>query len=57
VSGGPYTKLNATTVNALTYTDSTVSAGATYYYVVTDVASDGTESAFSNQATAVVPTP
>jgi fibronectin type 3 domain-containing protein len=57
VSGGPYTKLNATPVTALTYTDSTVSAGATYYYVVTDVASDGTESVFSNQATAVVPTP
>ena len=56
-SGGPYTKLNATPQTALTYTDGTVSSGVTYFYVVTDVASDGTESGFSNQATAVVPTP
>ncbi len=57
ISGGPYTKLNSTPITTLSYTDSTVSSGATYFYVVTDVASDGTESAFSNQATAVVPTP
>jgi hypothetical protein len=55
-SGGPYTKLNSTLLTGLTYTDSTVSSGATYYYVVTDVTS-GVESGFSNQATAVVPTP
>jgi len=55
-SGGPYSKMNSTLLTGLTYTDSTVSAGATYYYVVTDVTS-GTESGFSNQATAVVPTP
>jgi hypothetical protein len=55
-SGGPYTKLNSTLLTALTYTDSTVSSGATYYYVVTDLTS-GVESGFSNQATAVVPTP
>jgi hypothetical protein len=56
-SGGTYTKLNSAPVTTLTYTDSTVSSGITYFYVVTDVASDGTESAFSNQATAAVPTP
>ncbi len=57
-SGGPYsTKLNATPISALTFTDNTVSSGATYFYIVTSVAADGTESSFSNQATAVVPNP
>jgi fibronectin type 3 domain-containing protein len=39
------------------YTDSSVQAGSTYYYVITAVDSSGNESAFSNQAQAVVPTP
>src|SRR6185369_6861956 len=56
-SGGPYTKLNSTPVTALTYHDATVSSGTTYFYVITAVAQDGTESGFSPQATAVVPTP
>jgi len=34
-----------------------VSSGATYYYVVTAVAADGTESSFSSQVQAVIPTP
>jgi hypothetical protein len=55
--GGPYTKINSV-VNAPTnYTDSTVSAGATYYYVVTAVDSNGVESPRSNEAKAVIPTP
>ncbi len=57
ISGGPYSKLNSTLNAGTTFTDTSVSAGTTYYYVVTAVASDGTESVFSNQATAVVPTP
>ena len=56
-SGGPYSKLNASPTTALTFTDNTVSSGATYFYIVTSVAADGTESSFSNQATAVVPNP
>ena len=56
-SGGPYTKLNSTLITALTFTDNTVSSGATYFYVVTAVAADGTESAFSSQTTAVIPNP
>ncbi len=56
-SGGPYSKLNAAPVTALTFTDNTVSTGSTYFYIVTSVAADGTESSFSNQATAVVPNP
>lgn len=57
LSGGPYSKINATLITGLTYTDSTVSSGATYYYVVTAVAADGTESSFSSQVQAVIPTP
>jgi hypothetical protein len=55
-SGGPYSKLNSSPVTGTTYTDDTVQAGATYYYVGTAVASDGvTESAYSDQASATVP--
>jgi len=54
-SGGPYTQLNTTTVAGTSYTDSSVSAGQKYYYVVTAV--DGaSQSANSNQAQATVPT-
>jgi hypothetical protein len=54
-SGGPYTQLNSSPVDATTYTDTTVEAGETYYYVTTAVTSQGTQSAYSNQAKAVVP--
>jgi hypothetical protein len=54
-SGGPYTKVNSTLLTGLTYTD-TVQAGHTYYYVATTVNNNG-ESAYSNQAQAVVPVP
>lgn len=57
VSGGPYAIVN-TSLDALTsYTDTTVSAGTTYYYVVTAVDSSSNESGYSNQATAAVPSP
>jgi hypothetical protein len=54
-SGGPYTKLNSSVVTGVAYTDSTVQSGLTYYYVTTAVDASGSESAFSNQATAIVP--
>ena len=54
-SGSGYVKINSSLVSGLAYTDSTVSSGTTYYYVTTAVDSSGTESAFSNQATAVIP--
>ncbi len=41
----------------LTYSDSSVASGSTYRYVVTAVDSAGDESAYSNEATAVIPTP
>jgi fibronectin type 3 domain-containing protein len=39
----------------LSYTDTTVQSGITYYYVATAVNSSGDESAYSTQATANVP--
>lgn len=56
-SGGPYALLNSAPVTSTVYTDLAVASGTTYYYVVTAVESSGTESSYSNQATAVVPTP
>ena len=55
--GGPYTKLNSSPVSGLTYGDTAVAGGQTYYYVVTTVNTSGSESGYSTQATAVVPTP
>jgi fibronectin type 3 domain-containing protein len=56
-SGGPYTVLNSSLVGSLTYTDSTVQAGQTYFYVVTAVDSTGAESTYSTQASGAIPTP
>jgi Abnormal spindle-like microcephaly-assoc'd, ASPM-SPD-2-Hydin len=55
ISGGPYNPLNGTTINGMNYSDSSVAANTTYYYVVAAVNAAGTESSYSNQATAVVP--
>jgi fibronectin type 3 domain-containing protein len=57
-SGGESTTpLNTTVISGTGYTDASVTAGATYYYVVTAVASDGVQSAASNETKATVPTP
>ena len=55
VSGGTYTKLNSQLITSPQYTDSTVLAAQTYYYVVTSETSGGVESVFSNEATAIIP--
>ena len=55
VSGSAYTKLS--TVNALSFIDSTVASGTTYFYVVTALSLGNVESAFSNEASAPVPSP
>lgn len=55
VSGGPYAKLDSSLVTADSYTDTTVSAGLTYYYVVTAVTTGGIQSADSIQASATIP--
>lgn len=57
VSGGPYSKVNSAVDPNVAYTDSSVSGGSTYYYVTTAVDSSGTESAYSNQVQAVIPSP
>ncbi|MGB2779076.1 MAG: choice-of-anchor D domain-containing protein, partial [Candidatus Acidiferrum sp.] len=52
VSGGPYTQINPSLITTLTYTDSTVVSGTTYYYVATAVDSSGNQSVNSNEASA-----
>ena len=53
-SGSGYSQINVSPVTGLTFTDSQVSNGATYFYVVRSF--DGTsESANSNEAKAVIP--
>lgn len=56
-SGGPYTLVNTSLQPGTTYSDNKVQAGLTYFYVVTAVDSSALESTFSNESTAVVPTP
>jgi len=55
VAGGPYGKLNATPVTGTSYTDLAVTQGVTERYIVTAVSSTGNESAWSNEASAVIP--
>ena len=50
-SGGPYTSI-ASGITATTYADTGLTNGTTYYYVVTAVNSSGTESTYSNEASA-----
>ena len=52
---GPFSKLNNVLVGALSYTDDSVNAGDTYYYVTTAVNAHGEESPFSNIAKATIP--
>jgi hypothetical protein len=57
ISGGPYSGINSTLVATTNYTDQTVIAGSTYFYVVTAVDTSGVESGYSNETTAVIPIP
>ena len=54
ISGTNFSALTPT-INDLSYTDSTVADGTTYYYVVTAVDADGNESPYSAQVAAVIP--
>jgi FG-GAP-like repeat len=56
-SGGSFLALNTVPVSALSYDDSTVVSGSTYYYVVTAVDSSGSQSIYSNMVNAVIPYP
>lgn len=55
--GGPYVAINSGLDASTSYTDNSVQAGQTYYYVVTAVDGSSNESVYSNQAQAVIPTP
>jgi hypothetical protein len=54
-SGGPFTQINSGLDTAAAYSDSSVVAGQTYYYVTTAVNDSGAESAYSNEAQGVIP--
>jgi hypothetical protein len=58
-SGGESsTPVNSTPINDALFTDESVTAGTTYYYVVTAVASDGiTQSLPSSETVATIPSP
>ena len=56
-SGSGYVKLNSSLNVSTAYTDNSVVAGATYFYVTTAVDSSGNESSYSNQVQAAIPTP
>jgi hypothetical protein len=53
-SGGPYAKLNSSLITSDEYTDRTLLAGETYYYIVRAV-NDDTESEDSNEAVITLP--
>jgi P pilus assembly chaperone PapD len=55
VSGSAYAKVNGSLVGGVSYSDSGVQAGKTYYYVATSVDASGNESVFSNEVTASIP--
>ncbi|CAN5679648.1 hypothetical protein BH10BDE1_BH10BDE1_17320 [soil metagenome] len=50
VSGGPYSLVTTVTAPTITYTNSGLSAGGTYYYVVTSDSSAPVHSGYSNEA-------
>ncbi|MFZ1974498.1 MAG: choice-of-anchor D domain-containing protein [Candidatus Acidiferrales bacterium] len=52
---GPYAKMNSSADANTSYSDSTVSDGQVYYYVVTAVDSSNIESSYSNQISVTVP--
>ena len=56
-SGGPYALVNSSLDPVAAYTDSTVIAGQTYYYVTTAVDRGGSESGYSNQIQTLIPFP
>lgn len=53
-AGGSYSKINSTLDANTAYTDSTVTAGQTYYYEATSVNDSGTESTRSTPAVQIV---
>lgn len=54
---GPFSEINTALDASTNYTDATVVAGKTYYYVTTEVNAQGQESGYSNEVQAVIPSP
>jgi hypothetical protein len=54
---GPFHEINTALDSSTSYTDSTVLAGKTYYYVTTAVNAQGAQSGYSNVTEAVIPKP
>jgi Abnormal spindle-like microcephaly-assoc'd, ASPM-SPD-2-Hydin len=57
IHGAPYQRINTALEASTNYTDYTVLAGTTYYYVTTAVDGAGKRSAYSNETKAVIPSP
>lgn len=55
VKGSSYARMTASPVGGVSYADSSVQSGQTYYYVATSVDASGTESVYSNEVSAVIP--
>ena len=55
VSGSSYAKVNSSPIGGVSYSDSNVQSGQTYYYVATSVDANGIESVYSNEVPAIVP--
>jgi len=54
-SGGPYTRINSSLLPTASFTDTGIVSGQTYYYVATELDASAVESAYSNEASAVIP--
>ncbi len=54
-AAGPFHQINTALDSTTDYTDATVAAGATYYYVTTAVNAQGEQSSYSNVTEAVIP--
>jgi hypothetical protein len=54
-TGGPYSKLNSSSIVTTSYSDTAVQSGTTYFYVTTAVDLSGAESSMSNEARAAIP--
>jgi hypothetical protein len=54
-AAGPFHQINTALDSSTNFTDSTVAAGTTYYYVTTAVSAQGEQSTYSNVTEAVIP--
>jgi Abnormal spindle-like microcephaly-assoc'd, ASPM-SPD-2-Hydin len=55
VSGGSYTKITSSPISGTSYSDTKVTVGMQYFYVVTAINSDGTQSGYSNAVATTIP--